>query len=67
MLSGEFERKLKKLNKNLRIYCGNDDSRAAGIFIVSPSGEYTEICGADKNYVPQYVHYDDTGRIKKSG
>jgi hypothetical protein len=67
MLSGAFERKLKKLNKRIKVYCGNDDKYAAGIFVVSPSGEYTEICGADKNYVPEYVMYDETGRIRKSG
>lgn len=67
MLSGAFERKLRRLNHKLRIYCGDNDRFAAGIFVVSPSGEYTEICGADKNYVPEYVQYDETGRIRKSG
>jgi hypothetical protein len=68
MLSGDFERKLRILNRNLRIFCGNDDKRAAGIFIVSRSGEYTEICGADKNYVPEFMEYSEDGhRIVRSG
>lgn len=67
MLPGEFARKLTKLNKRLRVYCGDNDRFAAGIFVVSPTGEYTEICGADKNTVPEYTEYDETGRIRKSG
>jgi hypothetical protein len=67
MLSGEFERKLRNLNKRIRIYCGNNDLYAAGIYVVSPAGEYTEICAADKNYVPEFIMYDSTGRIQKSG
>ena len=67
MLSGDFSYKLRKLNNNLRIFCGDDDRRSAGIFIVSRYGEYTEICGADKNYVPEFTKYSDDGRIVKSG
>lgn len=67
MLSGDFERKLRKLNKNIRIFCGNDNRFSAGIFIVSRSGEYVEICGADKNYVPEFTSYADDGRIIRSG
>lgn len=66
MLSGDFERKLRALNPRIRIYAA-DTNRAAGIYIVSPYGEYTEICGADKNYVPEFVMYSDDGRIVKSG
>lgn len=53
MLAGDFERKLRKLNKKLRIFCGDNDARPAGIFQVI-RGEYTEICGIDKNYVPEH-------------
>jgi len=67
MLSGDFERKLRRLNNKLRIFCGDNDKYAAGIFIVSPSGEYTEICGIDKNYIPEFAQYSDDGRIQKGG
>jgi hypothetical protein len=67
MLSGDFERKLHKLNRNLHIFCGDNDARAAGIFVVSPRGEYTEICGIDKSFIPQYVIYSEDGRIFKTG
>lgn len=67
MLSGDVQRNLRKLNKNIRIFCGNDDSHPAGIFIVSPSGEYTEICGIDKQYVPEHTTWNDQGFIVKSG
>lgn len=67
MLSGDFERKLTKLNRNLRIYCGNDSSKPAGIFTVLPNGDYQEICGVDKNYLPEHIVYNDKGFIIRSG
>jgi hypothetical protein len=66
MLSGQFERKLRKLNHRIRVYAA-DSARAAGIFVVSPAGEYTEICAADKNFVPEFMTYSADGRIVKSG
>lgn len=66
MLSGDFARKLRQLNPRIRIYA-TDSNRAAGIFVVSPYGEYVEICAADKNEVPEFVMYSDDGRIQKSG
>ena len=66
MLAGDFERKLRKLNKKLRIFCGDWDTRPAGIFHVV-RGEYTEICGIDKNYVPEYSIMAPHGAHIKGG
>lgn len=66
MLAGEFERKLRKLNRNLRVYCSNDDSKAAGLFY-NAYGEYIEICGVDKNYVGEQIIWDNMGHIVRSG
>lgn len=66
MLAGEFERKLRRLNRNLRIFCGDNDSKAAGLFTVVRN-EYKEICGVDKNYIPEYSIRDASGYIVKSG
>lgn len=66
MLSGEFERKLRKLNSRLRIYCSNDNSKPAGLFQVV-NGEYIEICGVDKNFIPKLTVWDNQGHIVKSG
>jgi hypothetical protein len=66
MLSGDFERKLRILNRELRIFCGNDDSKPAGIYHVV-RGEYTEICGCDKNWLPEYVQYNEDGSIRRGG
>jgi hypothetical protein len=66
MLSGEFERKLRRLNSNIRIFCGDDSSKAAGIYTVE-SGEYKSICGIDKNELPEYTIYALDGSIVKSG
>lgn len=66
MLSGEFERKLRRLNSNLRIFCGDNDSLPAGVFTVK-AGEYQEICAVDKNYIPEYSIRTQEGRYVKSG
>jgi len=66
MLSGDFERKLRRLNPNLRIFCGDNDSKAAGIYTVENS-EYKAICGIDKNYLPEHKVQDEQGYILKSG
>lgn len=66
MLSGTFQSKLRSLNRNLRIYCGNDDTKPAGIFRVI-RGEYTEICGIDKNYVPERSIFAKNGTHIKGG
>lgn len=67
MAPGQVERNLRKLNKRVRIFCGDDPTHPAGVFIVSPSGEYTEICGIDKNDVPEFTTWNDQGFIVKSG
>jgi len=67
MLAGDFARKLKKLNKNLRIYCVSDDDwRPAGIFHVV-KGEPVQICGIDKHIVPEYSVMHNSGAHIKGG
>jgi hypothetical protein len=66
MLAGEFERKVRSLNSRLRIYCSNDDSKPAGMFHVV-DGEYTELMGVDKNYLPEFVRYGVSNTIEKRG
>lgn len=73
MLSGEFERKLRKVNGQLRIFCGDDNTKPAGIFRYKRSymddmaAAYDHICGVDKNEVPEYCFVAEDGRILKSG
>ena len=66
MLSGDFERKLKKLNPRLKIFCGDDRYKPAGLYYVV-GNEYVQICGVDKNYIPEYTIWDDKGHIIKAG
>lgn len=66
MLAGDFARKLRKLNSKLRIYCGDDKSKPAGLYYIH-GGQYCEICGVDKNYVPEFIISDSKGHIVKSG
>lgn len=73
MLSGEFERKLRQLNPDIRIFCGDDDTKAAGVFRTIrdtsglPNGDYQELCGCDKNWVPERTEIDETGKILRGG
>src|SRR5579864_491664 len=66
MLSGEFERNLRKLNPKLRIYCGDNKDKPASLYYIV-NGEEITICGVDKNYIPKDVIYDKQGHIVKSG
>lgn len=66
MLSGEFARKLRALNRELRIWCADNDHLPAGLFRVQ-HGEYEQICSVDKQWVPEHTMFDAQGFIKKSG
>ena len=67
MLAGDFVRKLRILNPELRIACGNDDSKPAGIFWVDRTGTDQSVCGIDKNYIPEWIVWNDDGSIRKGG
>lgn len=54
------------MNPQLKIWCGNDDTKPAGLYYVK-QGEYTEICGVDKGDIPERMIYNPNGTIKKSG
>jgi hypothetical protein len=66
MLSGTFERKLRKLNRKLRIFCRDNSGTPAGIFLLTPDG-YEDICGIDKNYVPEHSEFNENGTLRKGG
>lgn len=66
MLAGDFDRKLRRLNRNLRIFCGDNDARPAGIFRVV-RGEYREICGIDKHIIPEWSVIAPHGAHIKGG
>lgn len=66
MLAGVFQRNLRKLNPKLRIWCGDDDSKPASIFYVK-HGEFEQVCGIDKNWIPENTQFEESGAIKKGG
>lgn len=66
MLPGAFARKLRALNPHLKIWCKDDPRFSAGLFHVV-HGDYTEICGVDKNEVPEHTVCAKDGRIIKTG
>jgi hypothetical protein len=57
----------------LKVFCGNDDTKAAGVYIVrrgpvnDMTDDYELLCGIDKNYVPEYPIVAEDGRILKGG
>lgn len=66
MHPGDFARNLRILNRNLRIFCGNDDTKPASIYYVK-NGEEETVCGIDKNYVPEWIIWNEDGSIAKGG
>lgn len=69
MLSGEFERKLRRLNRRLNIFCGDNPRMPAGIWMensAEPDG-YEQLCGIDKNYVPEHSEFIEDGSLEKGG
>lgn len=66
MLAGEFARKLRELNPELKVFCGDNDSRPAGLYQIV-AGEYDQICSVDKQWVGEHAEVTDGGFIKRSG
>lgn len=66
MFPGDFQAKLRKLNKNLFILCGNDDSKPAGLYLKFYD-EPIHICGVDRNDIPEFTISDSKGHIIKAG
>jgi len=53
MLLGEFRRKLKRVNPDLAIYCGNSPRQMAGIHDLNPTAvNDMAICGVSKGWMP---------------
>lgn len=66
MLASTFQSKLRKLNPDLRIWCGDSSTTPASIFHVV-DGEFTQICAVDKSWLPDHTMFDELGRISKGG
>lgn len=69
MLSGEFERKLRRLNRRLHIFCGDSSRTPAGVFHEASWEEdgYEDICGIDKSFVPEHSEFNENGTMRKGG
>lgn len=66
MLASDFQVNLRKLNKNLRIWCGNNDNTPASIFFVK-KGEFEQVCAVDKQWLPDHTMFKKDGTILKGG
>lgn len=67
MLACDFQKKLRSLNPKLRIFCGDREDTPAGLYIIDSTGEYTELCGVDKNYIHEWPSYNRYGKMLKGG
>lgn len=66
----DFERKLKKLNRNISIYSGKDITRPAGVWIriaTWEGGEYEELCGVEKVNLREFPTYNRNGKMLTGG
>lgn len=66
MTFGNFQRKLKQLNKQLCVWTNLNSDKPASIFLVL-NGEFIQICGIDKGEIPMYPIRDGVGHFLKSG
>jgi hypothetical protein len=67
MLSGDFQKAVRKLNPKLRICSLENSKHAAGLYYIDPYEGYISVCGVDKNYLPERTEVDEIGHILKSG
>lgn len=67
MLSGDFQKAVRKLNPSLRICSLESSKNAAGLYYIDPFEGYIAVCGVDKNYLPERTEIDEVGHILKSG
>lgn len=67
MLASDFHLKLKKLNPKLKVFCGDDSQKPASIWYCKDGVEELTVCGIDKNQVPEFIRFDNEGRIVKGG
>lgn len=66
MLLGEFERKLKKLNKNLMVLPSLDESLPCGLYL-NFYDEPIHICGVDRGWLDERTRTDPKGHIIHGG
>lgn len=67
MTTGDFARRLRVLNPKLRVCAFENSNKLAGLYFIDKTGEWFDICGVDKGYVPEYTEWDSAGHIVKSG
>jgi hypothetical protein len=72
MMSGDFQKRLKILNPKLKIFSDGNNGKLAGIYYIGWEPNLQEygmwdICGIDKNFIPEYPEYDSKGHLIKSG
>ena len=66
MLPGLFYRKLKKCNKDLKIYASRTLDTPSGLY-VEKYGERKHICGVDNKDIPERHFSDQIGHVIKRG
>lgn len=67
MRAGDFLKNLRKLNPALQVCSFGDNKHLAGLFYIDKQDEYQDICGVDKNEVPEYSEWDEQGHMLVSG
>lgn len=71
-MAGDFLRRLRILNPKLKVFASSDPTKLAGIYHIGwdktlDEYGYWDICGIDKNWIPEYPEYDSKGHMVKSG
>ena len=67
MTTGTFLRYLGRLNPKLRVCSFENSANLAGLYYINAKDEWVDICGVDKEYVPEYSEWDKAGHLTVSG
>lgn len=67
MLASTFLGKLKKMNRRLDVCSIDNSPNLAGIYYRCPKEGILDICGIDKNFIPEYPEFDSRGHVIRSG
>ena len=67
MYCGDLLRKLKKLNSNLGVFVKDNSSHFPGVYFIDPFEGYMVIGAINRNYIPEYSTYDNSGHLIDAG
>lgn len=68
-MTGDFQKKLKKLNKTLEVHCFVNSKNFPGLHYTDKTGEKIKICSVayDGGWINEHSQYDNVGHVIHPG